>query len=162
MSMSRESVRALVLDPAGRILLSRVTPLGASGGRDLWVTLGGRLKGGEALVQALERELSEELAQTECEIGSEVWRGDEMVNWGGKEVRLLEHFFLVRVKAGDHMFTGHEEEEAANTHELRWWTAREIASSNAKFVPCDLAALLLELPATSTSECKRVRLEGDA
>lgn len=162
MTTIRESVRALVIDDAGRILLSRVTPLGAATGRDLWVTLGGRLKEAESLPQALRRELAEELAETRYEIGPEVWLGDEIVNWGGKQVRLVEHFYLVKVQAADYTFIGHDEEEASSTHELRWWAADEIATSAAKFVPCDMASLLAELLRGPPPQHKHVQLErGD-
>lgn len=159
MTSIRESVRALVIDDAGRILLSRVTPLGTVTGRDLWVTLGGRIKEGEALPDALKRELAEELAETRYEVGSEVWLGNEIVNWGGKQVRLLEHFYVVRVRAADYTFIGHDEEEVSSTHELRWWTADDIAASDAKFVPCDMASLLAELLREPVPLRKHVQLE---
>jgi 8-oxo-dGTP pyrophosphatase MutT (NUDIX family) len=163
MTTIRESVRALVIDDAGRILLSRVTPLGTVTGRDLWVTLGGRLKEGESLPQALKRELAEELAETKHEIGPEVWFGDEIVNWGGKQVRLVEHFYLVRVQPADYTFIGHDEEEVSSTHELRWWSADEIGTADATFVPCDMASLLAELlRGLPNPQHKHVQLEtGD-
>lgn len=162
MTTIRESVRALVIDDAGKILLSRVTPLGAAAGRDLWVTVGGRLKEGESLQQALARELAEELAEVRCEIGHEVWLGDETVNWGGNPVRLIEHFYVVRVRSADYTFVGHDEEEVLSTHELRWWAPHEIAASAAKFVPVDLALLLAELQDGAVPQRKHVRLErGD-
>jgi ADP-ribose pyrophosphatase YjhB (NUDIX family) len=156
----RESVRAVVLDEEGRILLSRVTPLGAvAGDRSLWVTLGGRVKSGEALPEALARELAEELRETRCEIGPEVWSADQVVNWGGTDIRLLEHFYLVRVRRADYVFIGVDEEEIATTHELRWWSDEEIAASRDKFVPCELAGLLADVQKSPPPDCRRVQLE---
>jgi ADP-ribose pyrophosphatase YjhB (NUDIX family) len=160
MTMIRESVRAVVLDEGGRILLSRVTPLGAvAGDRSLWVTLGGRVKSGEALCEALARELAEELRETRAEIGSEVWSADEVVHWGGMDIRLVEHFYLVRVPSASYVFSGADAEEAATTHELRWWSEEEIKASSDKFVPCGLAALLAGFQKSPAPDCRRVRLE---
>lgn len=159
MTITRESVRALVIDNDRRILLSRVTPLDGTIKRDLWVTLGGRLKEAEDLAVALKRELVEELAESRYKIGPKVWIGDEIVNWGGKELRLLEHFYIVHVLAQDYQFVGQESEEALSTHELRWWTADEITASDAKFVPCDLGKLLAELTEGAHPEPRHVRLE---
>lgn len=162
MNNIRESVRALVIDESKRILLSRVTPLGNADGKQLWVTLGGRIKEGESLPEALKRELAEELAETRYSIGSEVWFGDEHVLWNGKQVHLIEHFYLVEVQASDYKFIGTDEEEISSTHELRWWTIDEIAASDATFVPYPFAPLLDQLLSEKSRERKRVQLErGD-
>ena len=159
MTVTRESVRALVIDEHDRILLSRVTPLDSAIARDLWVTFGGRVKEDEESAAALKRELEEELAETRYEIGQKVWLGDEVVNWGGNSVRLREHFYLVRVQAKNYVFVGEDHEETSSTHEVRWWKASEIENSDAKFVPWNLGRLLKELVAKIPSEPILVQLE---
>lgn len=156
----RESVRAVVVNEPRQILLSRVTPLGtANNQKALWVTLGGRLKEGEDLAHALARELVEELGPIKYSIGPKVWFGDELVNWDGKEVRLIEHFFLVSVPSGEYSFVGTDDAEVSSTHQLKWWSADEIAASGDRFVPCDLGVLLASLESTQSSDCRHVRLE---
>jgi len=155
----RESVRAIIVDGSLRILLSRVTSLGKTNNKQLWVTLGGRIQKGEDLKQALERELSEELGAINYVIGPKVWFGDERVNWNGKLVRLIEHFFLVSVPPGEYRFLGVDQAEVASTYELKWWTANKIAASADRFVPCGLANLLGDLPHARDAECIRVQLE---
>lgn len=156
-SFLRESVRALLIDADGKILLTRVTPLDTGATRDLWVTPGGRLKDGETVPGALNRELAEELAETRYEIGPEVWLGDEIVNWNGTHVHLREHFFLVSVRVAQYTF--HDQEEAATTHELKWWTGADIAASDAQFVPYEMASLLTGLLEETPTHCKHVQLE---
>ena len=79
------------------------------------------------------------------------------MTWGTEQVRLCEHFFLVKVRAAEYTF--HDKEEAASTHELKWWTAPDIAASDAQFVPYDLASLLIELLIKIPSKRKHVHLE---
>ena len=153
----RESARALIIDDAGKILLSRVTSYNIGISRDLWVTLGGRLIAGETAPVALKRELAEELAETRYEIGPEVWQDEEIVQWGTERVHLCEHLSLVKVRAAEYTF--HDKEEAASTYELKWWTAADIAASDARFVPYDLALLLSKLLKEIPSKRKHVHLE---
>ena len=156
----RESVRAVVVNGRQQILLSRVTPLGtADDKRPLWVTLGGRRKNGEGLEHALKRELVEELGSVRYVVGSKIWHGEEVVIWGSNEVQLIEHFFLVRVPSGKYSFVGADDAEVSSTHELKWWTADEIAASRDRFVPRDLGLLLAELPSGRNPSCRQVRLE---
>jgi 8-oxo-dGTP diphosphatase len=158
--ITRESVRAVVVNGYWQILLSRVTPLGtANDERPLWVTLGGRPKVGEDLGYALKRELVEELGSLSYVVGSKIWYGDEVVNWGGDQIRLIEHFFLVRVPPGEYSFVGVDAAEVSGTHELKWWTPNEIAASGHRFVPRDLCGLLADLASRGNSSCRKIRLE---
>lgn len=66
----REAVRALVLDPADRVLLVRFE-FPNTGTR--WALPGGGLEPGESDHDALRRELAEEAGLTDLEIGPHVW-----------------------------------------------------------------------------------------
>jgi 8-oxo-dGTP diphosphatase len=157
---TRESVRAVGVNDSGEVLLSRVRPtMTLSDGNALWVTLGGRISPGEDLVCALKRELREEPGRTDFTIGPKIWFGDEIVTWGGKAVRLVEHFFHVRVPPGPCSFVGTDNEEVESTHELRWWQADQILASRDRFVPKDLGDLMRRLGKGIDQKCLKVMLE---
>jgi TDG/mug DNA glycosylase family protein len=74
----RDNVRAVVRDPAGRVLLLRYE----EGYGDWWVTPGGGREPGESDEQALRRELAEEVRLTEFELGPLLW---ELAHWNHDE-----------------------------------------------------------------------------
>jgi hypothetical protein len=107
---TRESVCAVAVGDFGEVLLSRVRSIMAfSDGDALWVTLGGRISPGEDLV---------------CALNASSARSS-----GGQAVRLVEHFFPVRVASRPYSFVGTDNEEVESTHKLRWWQADQILAS---------------------------------
>ncbi len=143
---TRQSARAVALDSAGNILLSKVHAISDSGNKtELWVTLGGRMNEGEDARTCLQREIQEELGLADIQIDAQVWLGDEQVVWNGQEIRLLEHFFPVRLERTDYAFFGSEDAERLSTLELRWWPSDEIKKSDARFIPVALGELLAQL-----------------
>jgi len=69
----RESVRALILDPADQVLLVRFDweALDLAGG--FWANPGGGIEVGETRLDALRRELREEIGMEIGALGPEVW-----------------------------------------------------------------------------------------
>lgn len=136
---SRRAVRGLVLDAAGRTFLVRwPRPQGSA----FWIAPGGGLEEGETELQALARELGEELSLREPRIGAALWRREFVFPHHDGPVRQLESFHLVRV----------EPEEVAvppcldgADAEARWWSVDEIAASDELFAPQRLAELLRDL-----------------
>jgi TDG/mug DNA glycosylase family protein len=121
----RRGVRALVLDPADRILLVRFKDeLG-----DWWSTPGGGVEGDESDENALARELAEEVGLHDYELGPLIWtRKHFLVNprrWGGQH----ERHYLVRTDAFEPTpdFTS-DELAAEGVHDARWFTLDELAS----------------------------------
>jgi G:T/U-mismatch repair DNA glycosylase/8-oxo-dGTP pyrophosphatase MutT (NUDIX family) len=116
----RQATRALVLDPAGRTLLTRFDF------RDgpVWAPPGGGIEAGESDEQAIRREVREELGLRECEVGPLLWtrthRFADMAGWGGQ----TERHYLVRTP---HFEPRPEIDIAAEKiAEIRWFAPEEL------------------------------------
>jgi 8-oxo-dGTP pyrophosphatase MutT (NUDIX family) len=139
----RPAARALVVDPHARVLLVRyVNP---DTGGHFWTTPGGGIKPGEALEDAVRRELREETG-LEAELGPVIWTRREVYVWTGHAIDQPEQFVLVRAPEFEPQpEIGHEGLVAEDVHELRWWTLAELEASDAVFYPTRLAHFLREL-----------------
>jgi len=137
-------VRAVVLDPADRILLVRFT--NPFTGESWWATTGGGIDEGESEEGALRRELREEAGLEPAELGPCVWTRESMYEWGPQLVRQVERYYLVRTPSAD-LSPGLSQEELAaeNVHEVRWWALSELESTEETLAPRALPALLRSL-----------------
>ena len=135
----RRAARALVLDGAGRAFLLRwPRPNGSA----FWVTPGGGVEAGESDLDALRRELHEELGLVEPRIGPPLWRRAFTFPLQDGALRQRETCHLVRAEPDEldppPLLDGRE-------GRARWWTPAEIAGSDELFAPRDLAVLLRDL-----------------
>ncbi len=135
----RPATRALVLDPAGRVLLVRFRfPHGP-----VWAPPGGGIHPGETPEQAIRRELREETGLEPAELGPWLWTRThvfpDMAGWDGQAERCV----LVRAPAFEpapHFSAAELLEE--NVTGLRWWTPEELRASRETFAPRRLPALV--------------------
>ncbi|MGV8910086.1 MAG: NUDIX hydrolase [Propionicimonas sp.] len=140
----RESVRALVLDEDDAVLLVRFEwPGGPDGG--FWANPGGGIEPGESRLDALQRELREEVGLVVADLGEEVWTKTAiftMPGWDGQ----VDHVYLHRVaRFIPHPALTVEELAAEHVHELRWWPFSTLIGSDAIFSPGAFQTLLPEL-----------------
>jgi 8-oxo-dGTP pyrophosphatase MutT (NUDIX family) len=141
----RSSVRALVLDPASRVLLVRFEFPDVT----VWATPGGGQEPGEDDEATLRRELHEELGLTDVDIGPHIWNRLHVIpfidgRWDGQRDRV----YLVQSVAFEPRPTlTWEQLRAERVHELRWWTLDELAvpRDGIRFAPRRLPELLTEL-----------------
>jgi 8-oxo-dGTP diphosphatase len=139
----REAVRALVITPDHHVLLVRFEFPTAT----RWALPGGGLEPGETHLDALGRELEEEVGLVGAQIGPQIWHRLHIVPFlNGEYDGQRERIFLVRCDAFEpEPQLSWEQMNAEFVHELRWWTVGEIAASDATFVPYALHGLVTTL-----------------
>jgi ADP-ribose pyrophosphatase YjhB (NUDIX family) len=139
----RQAARAVVLDPADRILLVRFQ----FPARTVWATPGGGIDHGETHEQAIVRELAEEAGLEEVELGPWIWTRThvfpfESGRWDGQQ----ERYVLVRTPAFEPAPRFTPDELAAEfVTAVRWWTQAELAAAEALFAPRRLPELVAAL-----------------
>ncbi|HEU6445499.1 MAG TPA: NUDIX domain-containing protein [Gaiellaceae bacterium] len=137
----RDGVRALVLDPTGRVLLVRFE----FPDRTVWACVGGGVETGETDEEALARELAEEAGFHGLELGPCIWTRTHwfpMRSHSGQSERI----YLVRAP-------GDEPQPELSWGELRtewmtairWWTRAELYAYDGLLSPRRLRELLREL-----------------
>jgi double-stranded uracil-DNA glycosylase len=137
----RDAVRALVRDPAERILLVRFE----FPGRTVWALPGGGLEGGESDEEAIARELREEAGLHDVELGPCVWVRTHWFQFN-RYAGQRERVYLVEAESFEPApELSWEVLRSENMYEIRWWSRTEIESYDGLFAPRRLKHLLLQL-----------------
>jgi len=139
----RQATRAVVLDPAGSVLLVRFD----FGDRVVWATPGGGIEPEESDERALRRELEEEAGLVEFDLGPLVWtRTHEVPLGGGRWDGQTERYYLVRTAPFEPQprLTWQQLREEGMTA-IRWWTLGELEAAEVAFAPRRLPLLVREL-----------------
>ena len=138
----RPAVRALVVDPADRVLLVRFDwP-----DKTVWAPPGGGIEPGETDEHALVRELAEECGLRGFALGPCVWTRahwfTDMAGWAGQEERI----YLLRTDAFEPAPEWTAEELAMEgIGGRRWFTQAELREPGLVFAPRRLPVLLADL-----------------
>ncbi|MFI6679525.1 GNAT family N-acetyltransferase [Kribbella sp. NPDC050470] len=139
----RPAARAVVLDPADRVLLVRFE----FDSGPLWATPGGGLEAGESLRDGLHRELQEEIGLDAPADPPHLWHQEVVAEGHAAGYDgVINDIFLVRTDpfaVGGTMTD--EELQAENVHGHRWWTLPELQSHKGRFAPRNLPALIEDL-----------------
>ena len=136
----RQAVRALLITPDADVLLVRFEfPT-----RTVWALPGGGLDPGETHIQALHRELIEEVGLHDPVVGAHVWDREHIIpidngRWDGQRDR----YYLVEAASRFEPTPAltWEQLRAESLHELRWWNVDEIdqaTSNDVTFAPTQL------------------------
>ncbi len=127
-----------MIDTNDNVLLVRFhwPGLGTDG---FWACPGGGIDPGETPVEALRRELREELGLQDPDIQGGLWRLTRifpMTEWDGQS----ETWFLVRT--AHFTSTPTIDLAAEHVHGIRWFSRQEIAAGEVTFSPRDLSTQL--------------------
>jgi len=143
----RQAVRALLVTPDEHILLVRFEFPDAT----VWSLPGGGLDPGETHVDALHRELIEEVGLHDPVIGRHVWNREHIIahldgQWDGQRDR----YYVVETheRFEPRPALSWEQLRAERLHELRWWHLDDIESATTDgvwFSPRSLGSLLRSL-----------------
>jgi len=141
----RESVRALILDPADHVLLVRFQWAGVEPAEGFWANPGGGVEPGESRLEALRRELLEETGLVVDTLGPEVWTKTAlfpMTDWEGQ----VDHVHVCRTPRFEPApELSPEQLRAENVREVRWWSPEELAMPGPTFAPRSMPELLAVL-----------------
>lgn len=142
----RTSVRVVLQDAAGRVLLFRTVDPQMPETGQWWELPGGGMEPGESVAQTAVREVAEEtgLRLDAEDVGAPTWF--RAATYCRRHRRVLQHEMVVAVRLpevspavrGD----GRTAEEREEYLGHRWWQVAEIAASTHRFFPGRLAELL--------------------
>jgi len=136
--VEREAVRAVAVDPDGRVLLVRFEhPVT---GDSWWATVGGGIDEGESADEALRRELREEAGIDDLAIGPVVHEREHTFPWASRIIRQHERYHVVRVPGSEPRPAIDLRPEGVT--EVRWWTQAELERTDDTFVPHELVDLV--------------------
>lgn len=141
----RQSVRALILDEQDHVLLVRFWWAGYENPDGFWANPGGGIEPGESRLEAMQRELREEVGLEVDHLGPEVWTKTalfDMKEWDGQ----VDHVHLYRTEHFDPAPTLSKQQlEAEGLHDLRWWSPADLRRHGLTFAPRSLPTLLARL-----------------
>ena len=141
--IERRAARVIVVDAADRVLLVHaVDP--SRPDEPYWMTPGGGLDPGEDAATAAARELYEETGlRVEPErLGVPVRQETVDFPYDGSWYRQEQDIFAVRVESWTVTATALTPLEVRSFRGSRWWRAAELASTDERYYPHDLPALL--------------------
>ena len=147
----RQSVRALLLTPRAEVLMVRFE----FPSRTVWALPGGGVEPGEDHLQALHRELDEEVGLTDVEVGPHIWSREHIIpfldgRWDGQRDRI---FLVPTERFEPSPRLSWDELRAERLHELRWWSADELRAADAiTFAPARMTQLFDRLVADGPPE----------
>ena len=137
----RRAARVLLLDENNRVLLVRLSYRGES----WWAAPGGGLEDHETHEEAARREVAEETGFELDELGPWVWRREDVFRFEGRLYRQWERYFIASVPAFEPRPGVIGAEEAKTFDGLRWWTLGKLETTDQRYAPADLPALVKRL-----------------
>lgn len=151
----RATVRVLVIDPRGRLLLLRDSDpnVAPDTGGSWWITPGGGIDPGEGELDAVVRELAEETGHvvSPTDVLGPLARRHVVHGYSDRIVDQDDTFYAVRVPSFTVSTDGYTEEERVSLLGYRWWSPAELTTTDEEVWPVELADLLAAVERVETS-----------
>lgn len=146
----RDTARALVFDPTGRLLLIayeavRDVDPARPGLRRFWFTPGGGIEPGESPETAVVRELSEEIGVADAPRGPMVARREAPLTLFRRQCLARERYFVVRLPSAAIDTGTLAATESDPVLDVRWWDLDALAESGEVVEPAAILALARRL-----------------
>lgn len=144
--VERTSVRVVLLDSAGDLLLFRTIDASTPTTGTWWELPGGGMEAGESVAQTAARELREEtgLEVSLAQMPEPAWTRSATYLRRGR--RTLQHEVVVALRvdlrAPEPAVSGRTPDEREDYVGHRWWTVAELRSSTERFFPGRLPELI--------------------
>ena len=139
------SSRAILLDPAGRVLLIRFAVTRDGVTFVFWATPGGSVDAGETDLDAARREIKEEL-DVNVTLTGPVHTSINLFSHKNVLVENTDVFFVGRLGQADpklHAVT--DDDERAAMQVVRWWSCDEVDQATETIFPSDLSTVIRRL-----------------
>jgi 8-oxo-dGTP diphosphatase len=144
MSLERRTARAILLDDVGRVLLIRFSVLRDGNNFAFWATPGGTVEARETDLEAVKREIREELA-IDLALTGPVHSSVDRFTHKGVSVENTDVFFVGRLNQKVLRLHATAQDERAAMQETRWWSIEEIDETTDTIFPRDLATVVRRL-----------------
>jgi 8-oxo-dGTP pyrophosphatase MutT (NUDIX family) len=139
--VQRRSSRAILLDPAGRVLLIRFAVTRDGRTFVFWATPGGSVEAGETDLDAARREIKEELAVNVALTGP-VHTSVNRFSHENVPVENTDVFFVGRLDQADPQLHTVTDDERAAMQVVKWWSCDEVDQATETIFPPDLSAVI--------------------
>ena len=156
-AVERTAGRVIVIDEHGAVLLLRGFDPARPERGSWWFTPGGGLDDGESPVDAARRELFEETGLRVDELGDVRFERDTTFEFELVTYHQHEHYFVVHTERFEPTRDAWSEIELRSVLEHRWWTAAELATTDAVIHPEWLAERMRVLVSDDPAVRRRTR-----
>ena len=134
----RRAVRAIMLTSERQVLLMQAQE--PSSGFRVWFAPGGGMEPGENAEACLRREIQEETGLNDFDIGPLIWCRHHTFEWRDRLISQDEDFYWVKCKRFEPTILANPSKtELMDFQQFKWWSLREISTSDDEFAPRLLA-----------------------
>ena len=149
----RYNVRALLFNTEEELLLMKIEDDITTDDQRLdnhfWVTIGGKIEPGETDIEAIKREVFEEIGVRDISIDKLAFYGEHTLFFHQFPIKLYEKFYLVHCASSEFSFRNQTLNEKNIFRDLKWWSKKQLLQTEETIYP---RSLPVELSAKISSK----------